>query len=194
MTLKRNNVTITKLLLLTGLMANSIFLYPQIGAWSLSAKHSYAESYCDAFVRSQDQADQFTIRFHKEGLIEYFFITNREILARANVYLVYDSKPSTDFTSMSYTCVLIPVEGNVYRLSRPGWQEEYTFSRMFDLDSSRSTPMSEPEMISLFKNKTSFRLVISTSNDYTTSWYDIYYSLNGSTRIINVAQNYPYIY
>jgi len=187
-------MTINKLLLFTALMVNSVFLYPQIGAWSLSAKHSYAASYCDAFVKSQDQTDQFTIRFHKEGLIEYFFITNKEILSRANLYLLYDSKPSTDFTNMCYACVLIPVEGNVYRLSKPGWQEEFTFSKMFNLESSKSSPVSEPEMINLFKNKSSFRLVISTSNDYKTYWHDVYFSLNGSTRIIDVAQNYQFIY
>lgn len=177
-----------------GFMANSIVLYPQIGAWSFTARHSYATSYCDAFVRSQDQLDQFTIRFHKDGLVEYFFITNKEILTRANVYLVYDSNPSTDITSMCYSCVLIPIEGNVYRLSRPGWQEEYTFSKMFDLDSSRSTPMSELEMIGFFKNRASFRIVVLTYNDYTTYWYDTYYSLSGSTRIIDIARNYPFIY
>lgn len=178
-----------KLVLLTALLTFPLILFSQAPAWSAKARNGYgfSPSYCDAYVRSQDNSDQFTIRFIKEGNIEFYYITNKPVLSKMTIILVFNNTPLIGGISYTSSYALEKIDVGVYKCLKNWDDGGFVF---VTLEGAR--PVEDKEIVSLFKSKSSFRVIISSSNDYTTDWYEVYYSLKDSSKMITLAENYPY--
>jgi hypothetical protein len=178
-----------RLALLTVFFTVSIIIYPQSPAWSAKARngYGYSPSYCDAYVKSQDHNDQFTIRFVKDADIEFYYLTNKQILSKMSIIIVFDNTPVVGGISYVTSYSLQEVDQGVYKCLKDWSNGGNVF-----VTTDGALPINDKLIVTFFKQKSSFRVLINSSNEYTTDWYEAYFSLINSSKMITLAENYPY--